>query len=111
MGFRSTLISRDYGRELPNWFKEKYSDYILFKPKSMMVSSKYEAKFYDNEFFEDYQKAVTESGFWDEHERWLVIAVLAEDGFITKVSMNKNKIIYKLMYEEMESDHVWQGYF
>lgn len=106
MGFRSTIVSQDYYRELPEWFKEKYSGWILF-PKGLMVSSKHEAKFDDNEFFEDYQKAVIESKFWDANDIDIIIVVLAEDGFITKVSINKNEIKYTWMEDGIESDHVW----
>jgi len=106
MGFRSTLISQDYFGNLPEWFKDKYKDYILF-PSGLMVTSKHEAKYYDNDFFEDYQKAIFESGFWDETDIDIAIVVLAEDGFITKVIISKKKIKYIWMEEGIDSDYVW----
>ena len=106
MGFRSTLVSQDYYGKLPDWFIEKYGGWILF-PNGLIVSSKHEAKYYDNQFFEDYQKAVIESGFWDDTDIDIVLVVLAEDGFITKVSITKKEIKYTWMDDGIESDHVW----
>ena len=106
MGFRSTLVSQDYPGKLPNWFKEKYNDYILFS-NGLTVSSKREAKFYTNEFFEDYQKAVNESGFWDDKSIEIVIVVLAEDGFVSKVLISKDEIKYIMMDEGYEATQVW----
>ena len=106
MGFRSALVSQEYHGELPNWFKEKYNGEFFF-PVGLMVSSKAETKIYDNNFFEDYQRAINESGFWSEKNISIVIVVLAEDGFITKVVINKEEIKYIWMDEGVESDHVW----
>ena len=72
-----------------------------------MVSSRVETKTYDNEFFEDYQKAINESGFWDEKNISIVIVVLAEDDFITKVVSNKAQIKYIWMDEGIDAGHVW----
>ena len=110
MGFRSTLVSQDYQGELPNWFKKKYNDYILFSD-GLTVSSKREVKLHTNEFFEDYQKAVNEGGFWDDKSIEIEIVVLAEDGFVSKVLISKDMIKYIIMDEMFEADSVWnQGY-
>tara|TARA_R110002020_G_scaffold109607_1_gene253562 strand:- start:39 stop:374 length:336 start_codon:yes stop_codon:yes gene_type:complete len=108
MGYRSTLVSQDYYGKLPDWFKEKYGGWILF-PNGLTVSSKHEAKYYDNQFFEDYQKAVIESGFWDDMytDIDIVIVVLAEDGFITKVTITKKEIRYTWMEDGIDSGRVW----
>ena len=106
MGYRSTLCSEHHSGELPEWFKEKYEDQILF-PDGLLVVSKREAKYYDNEFFEDYQKAVNESGFWKESDLSITLAVLSEDGFISRVIMSMDRIYYSWMDESCESDYVW----
>ncbi len=106
MGFRSTLVSQDYQGELPNWFKKKYNDYILFSD-GLTVSSKREAKFNTNKFFEDYQKAVKWSGFWDDYSIEIVIVVLAEDGFVSKVLISNDEIKYIMMDEGYEANSVW----
>jgi len=109
MGFRSTLVSQDYQGELPNWFKKKYNDYILFSD-GLTVSSKREAKFYTNEFFEDYQKAVNESGFWDDKSIEIIIVVLAEDGSVSKVVISNDEIKYYILMDELyEAKSVWNG--
>ena len=108
MGYRSTLISQDYGGELPKWFLEEYKDDIFSSSGCLIVSSKREVKQYGNSFFEDYQKAVLESGFWNGNDLSIVLAVLAEDGFITKVTIKKDDIIYTYMEEWMSGDRDWE---
>lgn len=107
MGFRSTLCSEHYPGELPEWFKEKYNQIILF-PAGLLVVSKSEAKYYTNDFFEDYQKAVKQSGFWEDGDLDISLAVLAEDGVISNVVITKDNIKYFCMQEAYESNHVWQ---
>lgn len=111
MGFRSTLCSQHYPGVLPEWFKEKYNEIVLF-PSGLLVVSKIEAKYYDNEFFNDYKKALFEAGFWNENEdRIISLSVLAEDGVITKVNIYKNEILYFLVgdFEYDVIKTVWQG--
>lgn len=107
MGLRSTLVSQDCDGKLPDWFKDKYNQWISF-PRGLLISSKAERKFYDNEFFEDYQKAVIESGFWNKNDIGIVIVVLGEDDFISKVIIKENEIRYIWMKNEWEADHVWR---
>jgi hypothetical protein len=106
MGYRSTFISQDYVAKLSEWIKEKWSDKVLFI-QGTLVATKFEWKIYDNEFFEDYQKAVIESGFWSDRNIPICFAVIAEDDFISKVKIYKDKIEYFLMDEGHEWDHVW----
>ena len=108
MGFRSTLCSSDYPGTLPEWFKEKYQHIMLF-PQGILVVSKKEAKFYDNEFFINYQMALIESGFWDEYDLPVRIAVLAEDGVVSQVVISKDDIDYFWMDFGDEMAHVWMG--
>ena len=94
MGYRCTLCSNDRpGYELPQWFKEKYQNHFLM-PYGLTVYTKNERKFYDNEFFEDYQKAMIESGFFHSEYTKMHLAVLGEDGAIFRVVINKDKINY-----------------
>ena len=104
MGYRCTLISSDLiGNGLPVWFKEKYDDRFFFS-EGLIVSSKQERKFYDNEFFEDYQKAIIESGFWnDKYSPDVYLAVLGDDGAVFKVIISPIEIKYFLMSEYLET--------
>jgi len=103
MGYRCTLVSNDrVGNGLPLWFKEKYENRFFFTD-GLIVSSKQERKFYDNEFFEDYQKAISESGFYALEVR---LAVLGEDGAIFKVIISPTEIKYFLMHERLETDGI-----
>lgn len=108
MGFRSTLISEHYSAQIPEWFVEKYKEKIICIDGTL-IASKTEFKIYDNEVFEDFQKALIESGiFNDVSERFSVaIAVLAEDEFISKVEIRKSSIKYLWMQEMEEAEHVW----
>lgn len=108
MGFRSTLISEHYSAELPSWIKEKYNDRILFI-EGTLIASKTEFKIYTNDLFEDFQKALIECGFFEEYEYEVSIAILAEDGVISKVEVFKNEIKYFWMEkQDFEVDYVWQ---
>lgn len=106
MGFRSTIVSEHYGGILPNWFKEKYSDRLLF-PSGTLIVSKAEWKYYDNDLFEDYRKSLLEIGFFNHVSFSVGIAVIAEDQFISKVLIYKDEIKYFWMTDNFESDHVW----
>ena len=106
MGYRCTLSSNyNPAHELPVWFKEKYEDHLLFG-HGLTIGSKRERKFYDNEFFEDYQKAIEESGYWDGYHSKVYLTVLGEDGAVFKVMIEQNKIEYNLMNEWLETDGI-----
>jgi hypothetical protein len=106
MGYRCTISSNyNPAHELPVWFKEKYEDHLLFG-HGLTIGSKRERKFYDNEFFEDYQKAIEESGYWDGYHSKVYLTVLGEDGAVFKVKIEQNKIEYNLMNEWLETDGI-----
>jgi len=106
MGFRSTLTTQFYGYDLPDWFKDKYTDYYYIN--GTLVSSLCELKHYNDEFETDYQKALIECGFFDKIKS-MVCAVLAEDGVITKVFISKDDIEYIHFFNDclVESFHKW----
>ncbi len=106
MGYRCTLCSNDRpGYELPQWFKDKYQDYFFF-PDGLTISTKFERKFYDNEFFEDYQKAMIESGFFDFEYSKMKLAVLGEEGAVFRVVILKDKINYDLLDNYLSTDGI-----
>jgi hypothetical protein len=114
MGFSSTLISQSWGFEYPEWFKEKYKEKVSFPRNEFhningLVASKVGSKYYNNEFFEDYYKVLQEVGFFSGHITIpVVVVVLGEDGYITKVEYTKAGIRYIWMVDGYETDHVWR---
>ena len=106
MGFRSTICSQHYSGELPKWFKDKYNDLVSF-PDGLLVVSIKDSKRYSNEFFEDYQKAVKESGFWNQSNIEISIAVLAECGFISKVVVTDSEVRYYWVDDFTDGDGIW----
>jgi hypothetical protein len=103
MGFRSTLVSQHYGRELPQWFHDKYQqDYFI---SGSLIASKRELKYYDDVFMTDYQRALNESGLLDGLN--MEVIIIAEDGFVTKVIITKDVIRYLWFDEGQEADHIW----
>ncbi len=109
MGFRSTLVSQEYGGTLPDWFKDRYKNKLIF-PSGTMIVSCCEFKIYDNAIFDDYRKALQESGF-DLDRVGIAVSVLAEDGTVSKVCINDEGIKYFVMDEMYEDDSVWaQGF-
>ena len=109
MGYRSTLITDHYSDELPAWFSEKYSKDITVI-HGTLIASKQEFKIYDNELFEDLQKALIEAGYFEpKGGPSLHCAVLHEDGLISKVVIGIDSIQYYLMDTHIELDCVWQG--
>jgi hypothetical protein len=106
MGYRSTLITDHYPNELPAWFAEKYSKYITVIDGTL-IASKREFKIYDNELFEHLQKALIEAGFFEKRNNPFYVAVLHEDGLISKVVIGIDSIQYYLMDNGMELETVW----
>ncbi len=108
MGFRSTLVGQDYSGNLPKWFKDKYKN-ILFFGEGVLIASQVESKHYTNDLFEDYQKSLIETDFFEDFPYDISIVVLAEDGFVSKVLISVKEIkYYWLSYDDgLESDHVW----
>lgn len=110
MGFRSTITTEYYGRELPNWFKEKYQE--AFHIEQSFISSKFEIKMYTygSDLFEDYQKSLIENGLLERINK-VNCVVLHEDGTINKVTITKDEITHYHMVEDYEIDKLWyQGY-
>ena len=101
MGFRSTIITEDLGGiKLPKWFVQKWSEYYNFgsqshakryyKDNTLLISSKFENKFYmgeDEEIFIDIQKICQKKDI-DK----FIIVMLHECGGITRVQIEKDKI-------------------
>jgi hypothetical protein len=109
MGYLSTLITNQYPFELPAWFGDKYADKIIVIDGTLIASRRW-AKIYDNEVFEDLQKALIESGLFVEAKNLdFNVAVLHEDGLISKVVIGIDSIQYYLMDTHIELDCVWQG--
>jgi hypothetical protein len=106
MGFRSTIISQHYTGDLPEWFKGKYSNSLQF-PGGTLIASKRECKYYDNELFEDYQKALIEIGVLNSDCLSVGVAVLGEDNFISRVLIKKDGIIYSWLTDDYERSRVW----
>lgn len=107
MGYLSTLITDHYPNELPAWFAEKYSKYITVIDGTLLASKK-EFKIYDNDIFEDLQKALIECGFFEpKGGPDLHCAVLHEDGLISKVVIGSESIEYYYMDQGMELETVW----
>ena len=106
MGYRSTLTSNAYKADIPEWFKEKYGKFI--EVNGTLLNSKEEWKFYDgNELFEDFRKALHESGFWNDVSFAIHCAVLAEDGAITRIDVHPDRVEYTLLMERMEMEGCW----
>jgi hypothetical protein len=109
MGYLSTLITNYYPNELPAWFADKYADKIIVIDGTLIASRRW-AKIYDNEVFEDLQKALIESGLFVEAKNLdFNVAVLHEDGVMSKVVIYRDSIGYFLMDTDIELDCVWQG--
>jgi hypothetical protein len=109
MGFRHTIISESFPGNLPEWFKNKWKHYVNFQENSLLVASVDERKFYTDEFFKDYQKAVRESGFWDGWRYSINVICLAEDGVATRVLISNYSIEYYILEDAYQSDAIWSG--
>ena len=107
MGYRSTLITEHLHTNPPNWFKEKYSEKLHFF-ESGVIASKIEFKIYDDEIFKDFQKFLNETDFFEKNYYSKMtgyeIAILHDDGKISKVLIFDNKIIYETYMEGNEDD-------
>lgn len=101
MGFRSTLATQDFsGVKLPKWFRDKYENDFYFrvpysfaksKIPTLFLSSKYELKTYGigMDLPTDIQKVLIEK---DVNQ--FVIVWLHECGGITRVQIEKERIVY-----------------
>lgn len=103
MGFRSTLVSEHNYLPLPEWFVEKYKEYLyingvdkLVEPNrgSLPISSKFEFKTYfpiAEGLPVDIQKVMREN---TNGTTKLVLVWLHECGGITRVQIDKESIVY-----------------
>lgn len=107
MGFRSTLITQHNYLPLPEWFVEKYKDCLYFNganrsgenaQENLPLASKFEFKTYfpiGEQLVPDIQKVMQEYKDEDGDEpRDLVLIWLHECGGITRVQINKDKVVY-----------------
>lgn len=119
MGFRSTLTSQHNYLPLPEWFVEKYQDYLYINGKDregndshagLPISSKYEFKTYfptAEGMPEDIQKVIREN---PEASPELVLVWLHECGGITRVQIDKDKILWSEPTEWKQTDGVTHDY-
>jgi len=93
MGFRSVFITEDIAISWPEWFVEKWSQYVHFHEATGPISSKYELKTYNKwkDLEEDVQKIIG-GGFTDK----IIMVYLHECRGITRVEIYKDKILYSV---------------
>lgn len=108
MGYRSTITSNCYGYELPKWFIDKHDNRSLIFNYTIL-SSKVESKYYDNELFEDYQKALIELGVLEPDSFDVYAVLLHEDGEVTRITISYDKIEYELLTNDygLPLDRPW----
>lgn len=116
MGYRTTFVSQDYYEDLPEWFVEKWKDYINFgehrnKKPSWPISSKWERKFYsgtDEDLFLDVARILRENTdpVWAGYG--IEFVLMHEDGEVTKVKVEKDKISGKHLNVDEEDTSNWQ---
>lgn len=97
MGYRSTIISQDYGSglPLPKWFTKKYKDELNMGVGFTPVSSKYERKFYgmeEDEMLQDFRKVLAESDAEYLKKTGVDFALLHEDGAINRVTVTATEV-------------------
>jgi hypothetical protein len=107
MGFLSTFITQQInGFVLPDWFKSKWEEKCLFLGGTLVASKQATKILYANDFFEDYRWALIELGYFNTIPT-MDITVLAENGFVTKVQIELNRIRFNLLEEGHDLDSVW----
>jgi hypothetical protein len=95
MGFRSNFIAEVSGYSIPEWFKEKYPNWIFHGNTGLQncFAQLFETKFYEklteDERFLDVQKMLKEQD-WGGDE--IIIILLHECGGITRVSIKRDLI-------------------
>jgi hypothetical protein len=95
MGFRSTFTTFDTGICWPQWFIGKYQDAVHFNDGKGVISARVERKCwgsYWRELEEDIQKSIDWNGC---RSGWsFVVVFLHECGGITRVQIEKDRIVY-----------------
>ena len=135
MGFRSTFITEHKALCFPDWFYEKWKEWINFNsfeesieiPRMglnhtetnikycLPISSKCEAKCYGvwAELEGDIQKVINECAvkpYWDDDDS-LGLIFLHECGGITKLQIYRNEILYGEPTEWDEHDVIYHNNF
>jgi len=109
MGFRSTVISEEFlSSALPDWLFEKHKN---LKSTGRVVYSPNSFKIYDNEIWEDIQKALIESGKFEKYPYSVAFIVLHEDDVATRVMIGEKSISYDYSFfnENPSSEGVWRS--
>lgn len=115
MGFRSTFITEQTRLVIPQWFVNKWGQYVNiatsrfdYEPFAMLpISSKHEGKTYGiwGGLETDIQEMLKQDPEWkDNKERNIVLIYLHECGGITKVQVFADGIVYSepVMYRRVE---------
>jgi hypothetical protein len=109
MGFRSTFTAFDGIVEWPAWFREKYKDTIYFNDRCG-ISSIAEGEHYGRwkTLFEDIQKSID----WDSRKNLknFIVIFLHECGGITRIQIEKNRIVLTEPSGWNEVDRVTHNY-
>lgn len=112
MGFRSNFITEYTGDEIPQWFLDKYPNYVYSEyqgKKEFSIAQLFESKFYDSfeedERFTDIQKVLKEIGLDD-----IVVILLHECGGITRVKITHDTITAREPIEWKEVGNVEHNY-
>lgn len=109
MGFRSTLTTEDYNIMWPDWFVEKYKDFIHFREDNRgPLAAKFEAKVYDTfmDLCTDIQKAID----WDKFVEHFILVYLHECGGVTRCQISKSGVKYTEPETWVNSDGVEHTY-
>ncbi len=102
MGYRHSLISKSFHLAWPEWYSAKYS--FLFYVTDNIVATKIELKFYNNDFFEDTQKALVEIGWFNGRISPFVFVAISDDGVVNKVQIIRERITYMVLHDGYELD-------
>lgn len=100
MGIRSTFITEHFAIELPEWFKDKWGEWLHFhKSGTLPFASKFELKEYSETFRDlkkDFSKVVKEHGTID-----VPMIAMNEDEHVTRYIFKKDGTIKEIrMYDE-----------
>lgn len=110
MGFRSTFTTECYSIEWPDWFVEKYKEWVHFPgDRKGSISSSTEGKTYG--IFEDLHSDIQKVIDWE----WLsplnfVLVYLHECGGITRCQIERDRIVWSEPDGWRETDGVCHDY-
>ena len=95
MGFRSMFITEDFPIEWPEWFVEKYADFVNFHPTNRgAISSKREGKTYGifADLHEDIRKVIPWHVWYDDLK--FVLVYLHECGGVTRCQIERDRVLW-----------------